>query len=76
MKRLGSVRVMRGTHDLVRDAPDYLKMIAWGYERDNEISPDLLIGMATHKYTPLPTPNFRVNSRAALMAFWLGASGS
>lgn len=39
---------LRASYDLVPDPPAYRKMIAWWFRSNTEISPDFLIGLATH----------------------------
>lgn len=39
---------LRASYDLVPDPPEYQKLIAWWFQRSNEIEPDFQIGLATH----------------------------
>lgn len=51
---------LRASYDLVPDPPEYQKLIAWWFQRGNEIEPNFQIGMATHA-SIAGAGKFRVN---------------
>lgn len=51
---------LRASYDLVPDSEEYQKLIAWWFQRNNEIEPDFHIGLATHALVA-GTGRFRVH---------------